>query len=261
MSVAINREELNETVLFGLGTPRQYIGFSPRPEFVDEKWLTHYIQYDPDLANSLLDEVGMVDLDGDGFRELPNGDKITLNMQFSTQGVAGQTVELVGQYWAEVGLQTTVKEVTPDEYRSAQSANQLDIMMWRKSQPLAIILGNNELWVPPFENYFGVRTGMLWAEWIDSNGANGVEPPDYVMQLIDDINALQSASAGTDEFVMLANRLAENMTSNLLFIGTVDGPNPVYHRNALKNFTLFQTHSYEFYRTYPYRAPQWYLDE
>lgn len=261
MSVAINREELNETVLFGQGTPRQYIGFSPRPEFVDEKWETHYIQYDPDLANSLLDEVGMVDVDGDGFRELPNGDKITLNMQFSTQGVAGQTVELVGQYWAEVGLQTTVKEVTPDEFRSAQSANQLDIMMWRKSQPLPIILGNNELWVPPFENYFGVRTGMLWAEWIDSNGANGVEPPDYVMQLISDINALQSASAGTDEFVMLANRLAENMTSNLLFIGTVQGPSPVFHRNALKNFTLFKTHSYEFYRTYPYRAPQWYLDE
>ena len=261
MSVAINREELNETVLFGQGTPRQYIGFSPRPEFVDEKWETHYIQYDPDLASSLLDEVGMVDVDGDGFRELPNGDKITLNMQFSTQGVAGQTVELVGQYWAEAGLQTTVKEVTPDEFRSAQSANQLDIMMWRKSQPLPIILGNNELWVPPFENYFGVRTGMLWAEWIDSDGANGVEPPDYVMQLISDINALQSASAGTDEFVMLANRLAENMTSNLLFIGTVQGPSPVFHRNALKNFTLFKTHSYEFYRTYPYRAPQWYLDE
>ena len=261
MSVAINREELNETVLFGLGTPRQYVGFSPMPDFVDEKWLTHYIQYDPDLANSLLDEIGMVDVDGDGFRELPNGDKITLNMQFSTQGVAGQTVELVGQYWADVGLQTTVKEVTPDEFRSAQSANQLDIMMWRKSQPLAIILGNNELWVPPFENYFGVRTGMLWAEWIDSGGANGVEPPEFVMELIDDINALQSASPGSDEFVMLANRLAENMTSNLLFIGTVHGPNPIYHRNALKNFTEFQTHSYEFYRTYPYRAPQWYLDE
>ena len=261
MSVAINREELNETVLFGLGTPRQYVGFSPMPDFVDEKWLTHYIQYDPGLANSLLDEIGMVDVDGDGFRELPNGDKITLNMQFSTQGVAGQTVELVGQYWADVGLQTTVKEVTPDEFRSAQSANQLDIMMWRKSQPLAIILGNNELWVPPFENYFGVRTGMLWAEWIDSGGANGVEPPEFVMELIDDINALQSASPGSDEFVMLANRLAENMTSNLLFIGTVHGPNPIYHRNALKNFAEFQTHSYEFYRTYPYRAPQWYLDE
>ena len=96
-------------------------------------------------ANALLDEVGMKDTDGDGFRELPNGEKLVLNLSFSTQGIAGQTVELVSQYWADVGVQSVVKEVTPDEFRSAQSANKLDVMMWRKSQPLAIVLGNNEL--------------------------------------------------------------------------------------------------------------------
>ena len=261
MSVAMNRDEMNEIAFFGLGTPRQYIGFSPKPDFIDDSWLTHYTQYDPDMANSLLDEIGMADTDGDGFRELPNGDKIVLNLQFSTQGIAGQLVELVGQYWAEVGVQTTVKEVTPDEYRSAQSANQLDVMMWRKSQPLAIVLGNNELWVPPFENYFGIRTGMLWAEYIDSGGTAGAEPPDYVYQIIDDINGLQSAEVGSAEFEGFAQSMVENMTSNLLFIGTVHGPNPIFHRNALKNFTDFKTHSYEFYRTYPYRATQWYLDE
>ncbi len=261
MSVAINRDELNEVVFFGLGAPRQYIGFSPRPSFIDEAWETYYTDHDPDLANSLLDEIGMVDTDGDGIRELPNGDKVTLNLQFATQGIAGQVVELVGQYWTDVGVQTTVKEVTPDEYRSAQSANQLDVMLWRKSQPLAIVLGNNELWVPPFENYFGIRTGMLWAEWVDSGGTAGVEPPDYVKQLIEDINAFQSAETGSAEFEMLGQRLVKNMAENLLFIGTVQGPSPVYHRNALKNFVEFKTHSYEFYRTYPYRATQWYLDE
>jgi peptide/nickel transport system substrate-binding protein len=40
------------------------------------------------------------------------------------------------------------------------------------------ILGSNMLWVPPFDDYFGLRTGMLWGEWIDSNGTGGVEPPD-----------------------------------------------------------------------------------
>ena len=170
-------------------------------------------------------------------------------------------VELVGQYWADVGIQTTVKEVTPDEYRSAQSSNQLDAGMWEKGQPLGIVLGNNELWVPPFENYFGHRTGMLWAEWMESNGSKGVEPPDYVKQLIDDINAFQSTPAGTDESRMLGARLVQNMTENLLFIGTALTPDPIYHRNALKNFVEFKTASYEYYRTYPYRAYQWYLDE
>jgi peptide/nickel transport system substrate-binding protein len=261
MSIAIDRSELNEVGFFGLGTPQQYIGFSPKPAFIDDKWMNYMAQYDPAGANARLDEIGMKDTDGDGFRELPSGDKLVLNMNFSTQGIAGQTVELVSQYWADVGIQSVVKEVTPDEYRSAQSSNQLDVVMWRKSQPLAIVLGNNELWVPPFENYFGVRNGMLWAEWVDSEGASGVEPPAYVKELMADLNAFQSADQASSEFQALGENMVKNMVENLLFIGTVNAPAPIYHNNNLKNFTEFKTQSYEYYRTYPYRASQWWLDE
>ena len=261
MSIALNRDEINEVGFLGQGIPKQYVGFSPSPSFVDPKWESYMIQYDPEAANSLLDAIGMKDIDGDGMRELPNGEKLILNMQFATQGVAGEVVELIGQQWSEVGIQSTVKEVTPDEYRSSQSSNNLDVGSWRKSQPMAIVLGNNELWVPPFENYFGHRTGMLWAEYVDSKGASGVKPPAYVTQLIDDINAFQSTMAGTAESDELGARMVENMVGNLLFIGTVQAPAPIYHRNALKNFPSFKTHSYEYYRTYPYRGTQWYLDE
>ena len=261
MSVAINREEINQGPFFGLAKPKQYVGFSPLPPFADKKWESYMIQYDPGMAKSLLNKIGMVDKDGDGFRELPNGNKLVLNIQFSQQGISGKLVEMVGQHWSEVGIKNTVKEVTPDEYRSAQSANQLDVMMWRKSQPLSIIRGNNELWVPPFGDYFSHRTGMLWAEYIDTNGSKGVKPPAFVMQLVDDINTFQSAAFGSAEFNASGARMVENMTGNLLFIGIVQAPAPIYHRNALKNFKEFVFHAYEFYRTYPYRATQWYLDE
>ena len=261
MSIALNRDEINEVGFLGQGIPKQYVGFSPSPSFLDPKWESYMIQYDPEAANSLLDAIGMKDIDGDGMRELPNGEKLILNMQFATQGVAGEVVELVCQNWSEVGIQCMVKEVTPDEYRSSQSSNNLDVGSWRKSQPMAIVLGNNELWVPPFENYFGHRTGMLWAEYVDSKGASGVKPPSYVTQLIDDINAFQSTMAGTAESDELGARMVENMVGNLLFIGLVQAPAPVYHRNALKNFPFFKTHSYEYYRTYPYRGTQWYFDE
>ena len=261
MSVAINRDELNEVAFFGQGIPQQYVGFSPLPEAVDQSWLNYMTDYDPDAANAKLDELGLADTDGDGFRELPNGDALTLNLNFSTQGIAGQTVELVSQYWADVGINSVVKEVTPDEYRSAQSSNALDVMMWRKSQPLAIVLGNNELWVPPYENYFGIRNAMLWAEYVSSGGSAGVEPPQWAMDMIDDINGLQSAAAGSDEFNGYLNDMVEAMTSNMMFIGTVNAPAPIYQNNVLQNFADFKTHSYEYYRTYPYRATQWWLDE
>lgn len=261
MSLAMNRDEINEVAFFGQGVPQQYIGFSPAPDFVDPKWTTYMAEHDPARANKLLDEVGMKDTDGDGFRELPNGQKLVLNLQFATQGIAGEVVELVGQHWAGVGIKSTVKEVTSDEFRSAQSSNALDVMMWRKGHPLAIIQGNNNMFVPPFESYFFLRTGMLWAEYIDSKGANGVKPPEWVYSMIDDINAFQSEPAGTAKSNEIGSRLVENMASNMLFIGTVLAQGPIYHHNSLKNVTEFKTHSYEYYWNYPYRGPQMWLDK
>jgi peptide/nickel transport system substrate-binding protein len=261
MSVAMNRQEMNEVAFFGMGQPKQYTGFNPLPGFADPMWEHYYAQHDPALANKLLDEMGLKDVDGDGFRELLNGDKLVINLQFSVQGVPAALVELVGQNWAAVGIQTTVKEVTPDEYRSAQTANKLDVSMWRNGQPLAIVLGTNQIWVPPYHDYFTVRTNMLWAEWVDSNGARGVEPPDYAKQMMKDINAFQSTPVGTAESDILGSRLVKNLVENLLFIGTVQVPAPIYHRNRLKNFVEYKTHSFEYYRSYPYRPAQWWLDE
>ena len=261
MSVAMNRKEMNEVAFFGMGEPKQYVGFTDSPSFVDKKWVQHYAQYDPKLANKLLDQVGLKDTDGDGFRELPNGDKLVMNLQFAVQGAPAAMVELIGQHWEAVGVQSTVKEVTPDEYRSAQSSNKLDVTNWRNGQPLAIVLGTNQIWVPPYHDYFTVRTNMLWAEWVDSNGATGVEPPDYAKQMMKDIDAFQSAPVGTPESDKLGARLVENLVENLLFIGTVQVPAPIYHRNAVKNVVEYTTHSFEYYRSYPYRPTQWWLDE
>ena len=261
MSVAMNRDEINEVAYYGLGQPVQYTGFSPVPDFVDPKWQNYFIKHDAALAKKLLDEIGVVDKDGDGFRNLLNGKKLGVNIQFATQGIPAASVELIAQHWNNVGIKTIFKEVTPDEYRSAQSANELDVMMWTTAQPLAIHLGNNDLFLPPFNTYFSMTNGQLWKQYIDSNGANGLKPPQFVNDLKDGINALQAAVVGTPESNAAVNKLVSNMAENLLFFGIILAPGPVYHRNALKNFPTFKTASYEFYRTYPYRGPQWYLDE
>ena len=261
MSVAMNRDEINEVAFFGLGTPQQWVAFSPAPAFIEDKWKQHYAQHDPAMAKKLLDEIGVVDKDGDGKRDLPNGQRLTLNMQFATQGIAGGVVELVAQHWANVGIDTTFKEVTPDEYRAAASANELDVHMWAKGMPLAIILGNDQMFVPPFDDYFTHRTGMLWGEYLETDGKKGVKPPAYIFDMKDDIAKFQSTPAGTPESDAIGKRLMNNMVGNLLFLGTVQAPAPIYHRLALKNFVEFQTWSYEYYRTFPYRPQQWYFDE
>ena len=261
MSIAMNRDEINDVAYYGLGKVEQFVGFSPAPDFVPDSIKMHMTQYDPDGANALLDEVGLKDVDGDGFRELPNGDALAINIDYATQGIGGVEVELVARYFNEVGVKTTFKEVTPDEYRGSQAANQLDVHVWDKGQPLAIVAGNPETFKPPFGNYFNHTQGLDWAAYIDSNGSEGTEPPQWVYDLSDGIDKFQSYALGTAESNEWGEKIATMLTEQSLLIGTVKAPFPTYHRNALKNFTQFKTTSYEYYRTYPYLATQWWLDE
>ena len=261
MSIALDRNEINDVAYYGMGVVEQFVGISPAPDFVPEEIKMHMTQYDPDGANALLDEVGLKDVDGDGFRELPNGAPFAMNIDYATQGIGGVEVELVARMWNDVGVKTNFKEVTPDEYRGSQSSNALDVHAWDKGQPLAIIAGNPETFKAPFGNYFNHTQGMLWAAYIDSNGTDGVEPPQWVYDLSDGIDKFQSYELGTAESNEWGKKITTMLTEQTLLIGTVKAPFPTYHRNALKNFTQFKTTSYEYYRTYPYLATQWWLDE
>lgn len=261
MSYAINRDEINAVAFFDLGTPRQYLAFDPVPAFATEAQVKFAAAFDPERAGKMLDEVGLVDKDGDGFRDLPSGRKLTLNLQFSTQGLSTAVAELVAQQWSNVGVQTTIKEVTSDEYRAAQSANELDVTAWTKGQPIPVIQGDNKLWVPPFGDYFGQRTAMLWTQWIDSKGKEGLEPPAWVSEMKAKIGEWQQYAPGSEKSNEIGRQLIQMQEDSFLFIGTVQAPNPIYHANRLKNFVTPKTWSYEYYRVYPYRPQQWFLSK
>lgn len=261
MSVAINRDELNETVYFGMGQPQQHVGFSPLPEFIDAKWKSHEIAFDPERAKALLDEIGLVDQDGDGKRDLPGGGRFVLNWQFATQATPAALAELVARNWSDIGVETQIKEVTSDEYRSAQSANQLQVLSWVVGQPAGTTLGDNQLWVPPYSDYFGIRPAMGWAEYVSSNGAAGVEPPAWAQDVMTDLATYQSSVPGSEASNAAAAGMVEKMTGNMLILGTVLAPAPIYFDKDLKNVPEFKTSSYEYYRTYPYRPQQWFLAE
>ena len=261
MSMAMNRDEINDVAYYGMGVVEQFVGISPAPDFVSDEIKMHMTKFDPAAANALLDAVGLADIDGDGFRELPSGAPFAMNIDYATQGVGGVEVELVARHWNEVGIKTSFKEVTPDEYRGSQSSNALDVHVWDKGQPLAIVAGNPETFKPPYGNYFNHTQGMLWAAYIDTNGEDGVKPPQWAYDLSDGIDKFQSFELGTAGSNEWGEKITTMLTEQTLLIGTVKAPFPTYHRNALKNFTQFKTTSYEYYRTYPYLATQWWLDE
>lgn len=260
MSHAINRPEINSVAYFDLGEPRAYMHFDPLPPFATEEQASFATAFDPEMAASMLDGAGLVDSDGDGVREL-NGEPFTLTMPFSTQGIPTAVAELVAQHWTNAGVPTTIREVTSDEYRAAQAANELDVINWGKGQPIPIVLGSAEQLIPPFGGFFDARTGMLWARYLETNGAEGIEPPAWTAELAETVAAWQQHQPGTDMSNELGQQIVSQVLESFLFIGTVQAPQPVYHSNALQNFVPPQTWSYEYYRMYPYRPQQWWLSE
>ncbi|MCV6576982.1 MAG: ABC transporter substrate-binding protein [Cohaesibacter sp.] len=261
MSHAINRDELNELANLGLGKPMQYLGFSPAPSFASKEQVEYATSFDAKKSAKLLDELGLKDTDGDGLRELPSGKPFVINLQFSTQGITVAEAESVAQYWTSAGIKTNVKEVTSDEYRAAQSANELDVTAWKNGRPAALMQGNIDRFVVPFGTFFHQRNGVLWDRYNTSGGKEGVQPPAWTKELEDTARAWQATTPGTKDYDELGSKIIDIQLTNLQFIGTVQTQNIIYRSNKLQNFEPFKVWAYEYYRSYPYHPDQWWLSE
>ncbi|BBB30417.1 ABC transporter substrate-binding protein [Neptunomonas japonica] len=260
MSVAMNRGQINEVAYFGLGKPMQYTGFdADTTPFVTDELQKSWTQFDPKMAAELLDKAGVVDKDNDGVRDLPSGKKLELNIQYATQGTPTELAEIIANNWTDVGVKTTIKEVTSDEYRNSQTANDLSVLSWVMGRPLSNIASNIETLVPPYGGFFDLRTGMLWSQFLDTNGAEGVAPPATVAQMQKLAARFVTLKAGTPESNELGTEIAQRVVDDLFIIGTVKAVSPVYRSRSLGNFAVPKTSSYEFYRMYPYLATQWFL--
>ncbi len=85
LSVAVDRESINELVWDGLMTPRQYSPLEGSAQAYP-KQANAWIQYDADLANQLLDDAGYAERESDGFRLWNDGSGETLS--FVIEGTA-----------------------------------------------------------------------------------------------------------------------------------------------------------------------------
>ncbi|MEI2736233.1 MAG: ABC transporter substrate-binding protein [Rhodoblastus sp.] len=64
-----------------------------------------YTQFDPELANQLLDEIGLTARDGEGFRLGTDGNELLLIIYATTAWPpeTPEVMEIVKGHWAKVG--------------------------------------------------------------------------------------------------------------------------------------------------------------
>ena len=68
-----------------------------------------------ELAKSTLDDAGIVDSDGDGVRER-DGVPLKVLFQTSTNSVRQATQEHIKAWWAEIGVETELKQINPSVF-------------------------------------------------------------------------------------------------------------------------------------------------
>jgi peptide/nickel transport system substrate-binding protein len=111
MLYAINREEWVDAFFSGLGKPLNRPIPTSHWIAADNADMPVQYEYDPEKAKALLDEAGFKDVDGDDFREDPNGKEFVVN--FSHYATGNPTFEARAkaftQYWEEVGLKTKLQ--------------------------------------------------------------------------------------------------------------------------------------------------------
>jgi peptide/nickel transport system substrate-binding protein len=217
LSYAINRDAIKELAFLGLGEARQGVPAPFHPYYPGDEWAFKYTEYDPDLANQTLDEI-LPDKDADGFRTLPDGSPLDIEIsvvpeQFAAWADIGQ---LIVENWADVGVKAHIELRERALHFAMRPANELMAEIWNEDTTGFPFSGQ-----PKFDPRSdpALTFAPLVAKWYASDGAEGVEPPADIKQIVDIIDEAKVSPRSRQ--IELAQELFRIWADNVWEIGTV----------------------------------------
>ena len=119
MAHTIDKETMIQNVLNGLGGAQWSPVSVPSPFYAGRDFYGGPItennavifEYDPAKAAALLDEIGVVDADGDGFRDLPSGDPLTIEINANDNTTRVASCLILTDDWNAIGINATFQVV------------------------------------------------------------------------------------------------------------------------------------------------------
>jgi len=217
LSLAINRDQIKESVFLGLGEARQGVPAPWHPYFPGAEYAQKYTEFNRDQANKLLDGIGLAKKDGAGIRLLPNGKPATIEISVVPAfGAWPDVALLVSKDWEAVGIKTIVQIRERALHFKMNENNELMAEIWNEDTSAFPYTGNAK--VDP-RNAPILTMGPLWRRWYATGGKDGAEPPPEMKRIVEIVD--KARTVGPDEQVKLSQELYRNWADNLYEIGTV----------------------------------------
>lgn len=129
LSLAIDREAINQALFFGLARPANNTVLPESPLY-RESYATQWTQFDLRQANALLDELGLRRGPG-GVRQLPNGRPVEIIVETAGED-SEQTdmLELIRESWAKAGIKLFPKPSQRESLRNRIYSGDAVMTVW-----------------------------------------------------------------------------------------------------------------------------------
>ena len=212
VSIAIDRDSINEVAYFGLAEPRQRVVL-PSVSFYKEDWGNYMIEFDIDRANELLDEMGLEWNRDHTYRLRPDGEVLDILMESGHGSNQEATVaSLIAATYGEIGIKLTIR--TEKTIHDRIKGDQVEMFIVDSGG------GSTQMDVQGKEPYFEIL-GAGWNDWFNTDGSEGVEPPDEWKQQRSRIDEAATLIPLTPEWTALEQQIWDFKVEQLWHLGTV----------------------------------------
>ena len=262
LSLAINREEINQVVFFGLGEPAQ-MTLLPTSKYYEEGFANSYAEYDPDAANALLDEMGLQWDARREYRLLANGKRLSFTVEYiNVETPKTRVSELVVEHWQAIGVEAILKEEGRRLVNERVAANQISFSLAHGFAANDLHFESGSMaWFVPYSVGWANPWAVEWARWYQTSGAEGEEPPAEIRQL-QELREQFLIEPDEAERVRLGKQILQSQADNLWTIGTVRLiPQPLVIKNSVGNFPDSGLWGYSVIWTWPQHPEQFYLKQ
>ncbi|MGI9373152.1 MAG: ABC transporter substrate-binding protein [Hyphomicrobiales bacterium] len=234
LSIAINRDEINQAVYFGLAKPSNNTVLATSPLFKEE-YQTAWTQFDIKQANKLLDEVGLTKRNDEGIRLLPDGRKAEIIVETAGESTEESDVlELIRESWAKIGIKLFTRVTQRDVFRKRVRSGDTMMTVFQGLDN-AIPTAN----MTPEELAPTDMEQLHWAQWgqhFESSGKIGTPPDMAEPKMLLDLYLKWYDSTDETEREKIWHEMLKVHADQVYTIGVVNTTfQPIVARSNLKN--------------------------